>query len=113
MPPLARLPAWLATGLLRTYRHTLSALIGRQCRYLPTCSEYAEEAVRRHGLWAGGWMGLARICRCGPNGGSGFDPAPGSAPAGARWSAARRYGRWSHPDELGPAPVIRCEPSEP
>ena len=42
--------------------------IGRQCRHLPSCSEYTDEAISRHGLWAGGWMGVARICRCGPFG---------------------------------------------
>ena len=41
-------------------------VIGRQCRYLPTCSHYADEAIARHGLWAGGWMGVARVCRCHP-----------------------------------------------
>ena len=53
-------------GLVRLYRYTLSAFIGRTCRYLPSCSEYTEEALRRHGAWAGGWIGLARICLCCP-----------------------------------------------
>jgi len=106
-------PARLAALALRGYRHSLSALIGRQCRYLPTCSEYTEDAVRRHGLWAGGWMGLARVCRCGPNGGSGFDPAPDALPEGARRSAPWTYGRWTFPDELGRAAMARCEPARP
>ncbi|HRJ69084.1 MAG TPA: membrane protein insertion efficiency factor YidD, partial [Beijerinckiaceae bacterium] len=55
-------------GLIRLYRYTLSAFMGRTCRYLPTCSEYTEEAIRRHGAWAGGWIGFARICRCRPGG---------------------------------------------
>ena len=96
-------PARLVSLLLQAYRLSLSALIGRQCRYLPTCSEYTEEAVRRHGVWAGGWMGLARVCRCGPKGGSGFDPAPEATPAGASWTRPWRYGRWTFPDELGHA----------
>lgn len=80
--------------LIRAYQLTLSGVIGRQCRYLPTCSDYADEAIRRHGLWAGGWMGTARICRCHPWGGSGFDPVP-PVPAGrARWYLPWRYGRW-------------------
>jgi putative membrane protein insertion efficiency factor len=58
------------------YRHTVSVLIGRQCRFLPTCSDYADEALRRHGAWRGGWLALKRIARCHPWGGSGFDPVP-------------------------------------
>jgi hypothetical protein len=52
-------PRRAAHALIRFYQLTLSSLIGRQCRYLPTCSAYADEAIRRHGLWAGSWMGLA------------------------------------------------------
>jgi putative membrane protein insertion efficiency factor len=88
-------PALLGTALIRLYRLTLSPLVGRQCRYLPTCSHYAEEAVGRHGLWIGLWMGLARLQRCGPMGASGFDPVPATLPAAARWYLPWRYGRWS------------------
>ncbi|HRK23594.1 MAG TPA: membrane protein insertion efficiency factor YidD, partial [Beijerinckiaceae bacterium] len=59
---LSRLMALPLIGLVRIYRYSLSSLMGRTCRYLPTCSEYTEEALRRHGGWAGGWIGLARIC---------------------------------------------------
>ncbi len=82
-------------GFFRFYRYTLSSIMGRQCRYLPTCSEYAEDAVRRHGAWAGGWIGVARIARCGPWGAAGFDPVPDALPADARWYKPWRYGRWS------------------
>jgi putative membrane protein insertion efficiency factor len=75
----------LARGLIRVYRLTFSAILGRSCRYLPTCSEYTDEAIARHGLWAGGWMGLRRIASCNPWGGSGFDPVPVTLPAGYRW----------------------------
>ena len=68
---LSAAPRRLARGAIRLYQLTLSSLLGRQCRYLPTCSDYADEAICRHGLWAGGWMGAARICRCHPLGGSG------------------------------------------
>jgi uncharacterized protein len=61
------------------YRYTLSSLIGRQCRYLPTCSEYALGCIDRHGAWTGFWLGTFRICRCHPWGGSGYDPVPESA----------------------------------
>jgi putative membrane protein insertion efficiency factor len=46
------------------------------CRYLPTCSGYAAEALTRHGAWRGGWLALRRVSRCHPFGGSGFDPVP-------------------------------------
>jgi putative membrane protein insertion efficiency factor len=81
--------------LIRLYRYTLSAFIGRSCRYLPTCSEYTEEAIERFGLWAGGWMGLARILRCNPFGASGLDPVPRELPAESRWYIPWRYGRWT------------------
>ncbi len=80
--------------LIRGYQLSLSSLIGRQCRYLPTCSQYTDAAVLRHGLWAGGWMGVARICRCQPWGGSGYDPPPETLPAGAGPLTPWRYGRW-------------------
>ena len=94
----ARLPRVLAHGAIRTYQLTLSSLIGRQCRYMPSCSEYTDDAIQSHGLWAGGWMGLARICRCHPWGGAGYDPAPVAIPDAATPVTPWRYGRW------------RCEP---
>jgi len=77
---IARGPAFLARGLIQLYRHTLSALIGLECRHLPTCSSYADEAIGRFGLWAGGWMTLARLCRCHPFGTSGLDFVASSLP---------------------------------
>ena len=82
---IARGPALLARGLIQLYRHTLSALIGLECRHLPTCSSYADEAIGRFGLWAGGWMTLARLCRCHPFGTSGLDFVPLSLPDHAGW----------------------------
>jgi putative membrane protein insertion efficiency factor len=61
---------------LRAYKTTLSPLIGRQCRYLPTCSEYAAQALKDHGPLKGSWLAVGRICRCNPFGGSGYDPPP-------------------------------------
>ncbi len=88
---------YVARRLIRLYQLTFSALLGNQCRYNPTCSHYADEAIARHGVWAGGWMGAARLCRCHPWGGSGFDPVP-PAPPGARWDRPWRYGRWRGPE---------------
>lgn len=64
------------TGFVRLYQLTLSGFVGNSCRHLPTCSEYAYEAIARHGLWAGGWMGLFRVMRCGPGGTRGIDRVP-------------------------------------
>lgn len=60
----------------RAYKLTLSPWIGRNCRYLPTCSDYAAEALIRHGPVRGAWMAASRFCRCHPWGGSGYDPVP-------------------------------------
>ncbi|MEQ8603368.1 MAG: membrane protein insertion efficiency factor YidD [Marivibrio sp.] len=66
----------LALGLIFLYRVTLSAVMGRQCRFLPTCSEYAADAIRSHGAAKGAGLALRRIARCHPWGGSGYDPVP-------------------------------------
>jgi putative membrane protein insertion efficiency factor len=84
----------LARAMLKAYQLTLSPLIGSDCRHLPTCSHYADEALARHGFWAGGWMTLARLLRCQPFGTSGLDFVPAEPPSGARWYLPWRYGRW-------------------
>lgn len=66
----------LGTGLVRLYQLTLSGFIGNNCRHLPTCSEYAYEAIALHGLLRGSWLAFFRVIRCGPFGSSGFDPVP-------------------------------------
>ena len=60
--------------LLRGYKWTISPMLPAACRYVPTCSEYAMEAVERYGVWRGGWMGFARVLRCHPLGRGGYDP---------------------------------------
>lgn len=89
------MPGLFGIGLIRLYKLTLSPFIGQNCRYLPTCSSYGEEAIRRHGLWAGGWMTLARFQRCGPFGASGYDPVPEPLPGEGRWYRPWRYGQWT------------------
>ena len=71
---IAKLPARCLISLAMLYRATLSPLIGRQCRFIPTCSEYLIEAVRRRGAIVGGLMGLWRILRCNPFNKGGYDP---------------------------------------
>ena len=60
----------------RAYKLTLSPLIGNQCRFLPTCSDYGKQALIDHGPVRGGYLTLRRVCRCNPWGGSGYDPVP-------------------------------------
>ena len=91
---VGRWPSLAGRALVKAYRYTLSPLIGFRCRYLPTCSEYADQALERHGLWAGGWITTARLCRCHPWGGSGLDFVCDTLPKGARWYLPWRYGRW-------------------
>jgi len=91
---LAQIPRALGRGLVTVYRYTLSPLIGPRCRHLPSCSEYADEAIGRFGLWAGGWMALARILRCNPFGTHGLDFVPKALPVEAHWWTPWRYGRW-------------------
>jgi putative membrane protein insertion efficiency factor len=91
---VSRLPRNAGRAMIWIYRHTLSPLVGFNCRHLPTCSVYGDEAIERFGLWGGGWMTLARLLRCQPWGTSGIDNVPLTRPAGARWYMPWRYGRW-------------------
>jgi putative membrane protein insertion efficiency factor len=68
----------IATGLLRFYKGLISPLLPTSCRYVPTCSEYAVEAVARHGLLRGAVLGLWRLLRCNPFSRGGYDPVPGN-----------------------------------
>jgi uncharacterized protein len=85
----------LGTGLVRLYQLTLSGFAGNSCRHLPTCSEYAYEAIARHGLWPGGWMGLFRVMRCGPGGTHGIDNVPEALDSRLKWYLPWRYWRVS------------------
>lgn len=66
----------LLRGLIRAYQLVLSPLLLPSCRYLPSCSEYAAEAIATHGSARGSWLALRRLARCHPWGGSGYDPVP-------------------------------------
>ncbi|KQT45427.1 membrane protein insertion efficiency factor [Methylobacterium sp. Leaf456] len=94
---------------IRGYQLTLSGLVGRQCRHWPSCSEYTDAAIQRHGFWAGGWMGFSRICRCGPFGTHGIDLVPERIPAGAAWHRPWAYGRWR---SVEAPPPMTCEAVE-
>ena len=101
-PALLRGPEFLARGLVRAYRLTLSPLIGFHCRHMPTCSDYSEQVFERFGFWAGGWMTLARLCRCQPWGTSGLDFPPAALPERSRWYLPWRYGRWRGKQAVAP-----------
>lgn len=63
-------------AVIRGYQYAISPLLGRNCRYLPTCSEYAAEAVTKYGAIRGSWLGVKRVCRCHPWHPGGYDPVP-------------------------------------
>ena len=66
---------WLLIQLVLLYRATLGRLLGGQCRFHPTCSQYAIDAIHKHGPWKGSWMTFKRILRCHPWSPGGYDPA--------------------------------------
>ena len=68
--------SWLLLALIAFYRTCISPLLPPACRYTPTCSQYAQEAIKKYGPFKGGWQALKRILRCNPWGGSGYDPVP-------------------------------------
>ncbi len=70
------LPTRLALVLVRGYQLLISPLLGGHCRHLPSCSEYARQAIERFGLLTGGWLTIRRLSRCHPWGTEGFDPVP-------------------------------------
>lgn len=72
---------WTLLGLIRLYQKTLSPFWPSSCRYYPTCSHYAAEAVARFGPWKGGWLALKRLGRCHPWGAMGYDPVPLGKPS--------------------------------
>jgi len=72
MNPMQR----LLIGLIRIYQVALSPFVGNQCRFTPTCSQYAREAVERHGAMRGAWMAIKRVSRCHPWHPGGHDPVP-------------------------------------
>ena len=73
---MRRLIQRLAIGVIRLYQHTFSRLLPAACRYRPSCSEYAIQAVQAHGVVKGLWLGLRRILRCHPFAVGGYDPVP-------------------------------------
>lgn len=105
----------IARGVLRApillYRYTLSPFLPNACRHMPSCSEYAEEAIRLNGPWKGSWLGLSRLLRCHPLGSHGFDPVPELREVEHPWYAPWRYGFWTG-RHIRP-PVVPDEDADP
>ena len=76
MSVLVRLLSWLLVLPIRFYQLYISPLLGPSCRFTPTCSEYARQAILKHGPVKGLGLAIWRILRCNPGGGSGYDPVP-------------------------------------
>lgn len=76
MSGLSKIVGALLILPIQIYRACISPMLPASCRYTPTCSQYAIEAIRKHGPLRGGWLAVRRICRCHPWGGSGYDPVP-------------------------------------
>ena len=73
---MSTLPGQALRMLVRAYRYLISPLLPFACRFYPSCSAYAEQALQHHGALCGGWLVARRICRCGPWHPGGFDPVP-------------------------------------
>lgn len=78
--------ARLLRGMVRAYRFGLAPMLPPACRFHPSCSAYAEEALSTHGALRGGWLSARRLCRCGPWTAGGYDPVPSANP---QWLAQR------------------------
>jgi len=72
-----RIAAGVLIGVIRAYQWVISPWLGTNCRFEPSCSEYALEAIAAHGPLRGAWLAIRRLLRCHPWGGSGYDPVPG------------------------------------
>ncbi|MDI9358723.1 MAG: membrane protein insertion efficiency factor YidD [Phycisphaerales bacterium] len=62
--------------LIKLYKIFISPLLGSRCRFVPTCSNYTADAIKKYGMIKGGWLSIKRIIKCNPLGGSGYDPVP-------------------------------------
>lgn len=73
---MKKILSWPIILLIRIYQLTISPLFAPSCRYVPTCSVYGIEALKKYGVFKGGWLAIKRIFSCNPWGGSGYDPVP-------------------------------------
>ncbi len=73
---IKKILSWILVFLVRLYQRAISPHLPSSCRYVPTCSQYFIESVKKHGPFKGGILGMKRILRCHPWGGHGYDPVP-------------------------------------
>jgi len=97
----------LLIGLIRAYQYLISPMLGNHCRFYPSCSHYAAEAIQTHGALRGVWLGLRRLSRCHPWHEGGVDPVPPRRPPHTRGAAH------SAEAQLGGCPHHRAEPGQP
>lgn len=76
MKTLLKIAGYPLIALIKVYQYGISPLLGPKCRFTPTCSQYAAEALQKHGLIKGFVLAIKRVSRCHPGGGSGYDPVP-------------------------------------
>jgi putative membrane protein insertion efficiency factor len=76
MKQILRILSYPFILLIWIYQRLISPLLGAKCRFTPTCSHYAVEAIKKYGVFKGFWLAVKRISRCHPWGGSGYDPVP-------------------------------------
>ncbi len=76
MKIIQRILSFPFIALIKIYQYGISPLIGPKCRFTPTCSQYAEQALKKYGLFKGTWLAIKRISKCHPGGRSGYDPVP-------------------------------------
>ena len=62
--------------IVKIYQYTISPMLGPRCRFTPTCSQFAVEAIAKHGAIKGGWLAIKRVSRCHPRNPGGYDPVP-------------------------------------
>ncbi|WP_124948413.1 membrane protein insertion efficiency factor YidD [Sulfuriferula thiophila] len=62
--------------IVKIYQYTISPMLGPRCRFTPTCSQFAVEAIAKHGSFKGGWLAIKRVSRCHPRNPGGYDPVP-------------------------------------
>jgi|SRR5580693_3104682 putative membrane protein insertion efficiency factor len=91
--------------VLRAYKWAISPMLAPACRYVPTCSEYAAEAIERYGVLRGGWMALTRLLRCHPLAGGGYDPVAQRSADAERPRFSPRTREMGHPTTHEPVPT--------
>jgi len=73
---VTRMLGYVLIPFIKIYQYIISPIMGPKCRFVPTCSQYGEQALKKYGLFKGSWLLIKRLSKCRPGGGSGWDPVP-------------------------------------